>query len=72
MISINGIPIVNSGALVGDAKSMQEECEKKEILIDISIGSGKGHSECVTTELNDRVLKHYMTFCTQNTQNAPQ
>ena len=31
---------------------------------DINIGVSGGHSETITTELNDRVLKHYKTFCT--------
>ena len=66
MVLLNGVLVVNSGVLVGNEKSIREECEKKEIHIEITIGNGKGHSECVTTELNDRVLKHYMTFCTQS------
>ena len=32
--------------------------------IEISIGLGSCRSEAATTELNERVLKHYKNFCT--------
>ena len=75
-VLVNGVLAVSGGSVVGAAKELEEQCEKKEVRwgrgsfvrgrLEINVGSGKGHSECVTTELNDRVLRHYHTFCNQS------
>ena len=38
-------------------------CLKLLCRFDINIGNGTYHSETITTELNERILKHYKTFC---------
>lgn len=30
---------------------------------EICVGNGKGHNESVTTELNERIMKHFYSFC---------
>lgn len=73
-VKVNNCSIVNDGVIIeGGSKVAADELQKKEIRyfyvnsiycrFDISIGMGNSHSETVTTELNERILKHYKTFC---------
>lgn len=73
-VKVNNCSIVNDGVIIeGGTKVAADELQKKEIRyfyvnsiycrFDISIGMGNSHSETVTTELNERILKHYKTFC---------